>query len=270
MYSKKRMPAASGKFYPQDSSELSAKIKGYFPEGFHAGEKLIRCSGAIVPHAGYVFCAQTAAKAYEKIFKNGTVDTVVIIGPNHSGLGESISVYPQGSWVTPLGEVEVNSTLASDILSKLSRNGDYLAHIYEHSLEVQLPFIQYLTGNNFKILPICMKDQSIEAASALSGILKEYKHDGVLFIASTDLNHYESQEVTLKKDAMVMDAVIKMDMQELYSSLKHYDISMCGYGPVAVLMGLEFEKSVLTGHNTSGDVLDEYTSVVGYLSAVLT
>jgi hypothetical protein len=169
-----------------------------------------------------------------------------------------------------LGEVEVNSTLASDILSKLSRNGDYLAHIYEHSLEVQLPFIQYLTGNNFKILPICMKDQSIEAASALSGILKEYKHDGVLFIASTDLNHYESQEVTLKKDAMVMDAVIKMDMQELYSSLKHYDISMCGYGPVAVLMGLEFEKSVLTGHNTSGDVLDEYTSVVGYLSAVLT
>lgn len=263
-----RYPVVAGSFYPDSKSELIDTLKNFFGELPERKDDLIPVTGLISPHAGYVFSGKTASYGYYEIFKKGKIKSVIIIGPNHTGIGPDISVYSDGSWITPLGEVEIDEKALS-LLSKLNINGDYSAHKYEHSIEVQLPFLQYLYGNNFKIIPIVLGNQSLETSKKLAIALKEIADDGTLIIASSDMNHYESHEITLKKDEFIIDALKKNNPELLYDYVKEYNITACGYGCINTLLYFGFNKTRILYHTTSAEAFGDYYRTVGYLSAIL-
>jgi hypothetical protein len=264
-----RNPVVAGAFYPSNPENLKNLIKGFFGDNFKVNtEKLISPMGVIVPHAGYIYSGETAAKAYKKIFEKGIAKRVFMLGPNHTGLGSKISIFTSGSWKTPLGKIKVDEKTTRKILKDLDIHNDEFAHLNEHSLEVQLPFLQYAMGNNFEIVPICMMDQGLETSKNLGKILANIIEEGDLVIASSDMNHYESHEKTLLKDEKVIETLKKMNLQEMYDTIRRYNISMCGYGPVAVLLSIGFTDIEIIDHTTSGEKSGDYEAVVGYLSAI--
>lgn len=277
-----RRPAVAGFFYPAGPSALLRSLKETFsragyaeiPQASESGPRSIR--GAMCPHAGYVYSGHVAAAAYAKMAEDGVPDVFVLVGPNHTGLGEAISVYPEGSWETPLGRIPVDSELAAEIQEScpLARF-DQLAHLKEHSLEVQLPFIQAVFGE-VKIVPIAMLDQSPGAAtslgSAIASACSSLGRDCVV-IASSDMSHYEPAEVAERKDKRALEAIISMDVGALYEAISALNISMCGYGPAAAmlvasrLMGAE--RAELLTYTHSGETTGDYSAVVGYASVVV-
>jgi len=267
---KVRNPMVSGTFYPSNPEKLKNLLKSFFGDNFKVNsEKLIPPMGVIVPHAGYIYSGETAAKAYKKVFKKGIAKRVFLLGPNHTGIGSKISIFTSGSWETPLGGIKVDEKTAGKILKDLDTHNDESAHLREHSLEVQLPFLQYAMGNDFEIIPICMMDQSLETSKNLGKILANIIEEGDLVIASSDMNHYESHEKTLLKDEKVIETLKNMNLQEMYDTIRRYNISMCGYGPVAVLLSIGFSDIEIIDHTTSGQISGDYEAVVGYLSAIL-
>jgi len=265
-----RNPVVAGTFYPSNTENLKSLIKELFGDSFKVNsEKLIPPMGVIVPHAGYIYSGETAAKAYKKIFEKGIAKRVFLLGPNHTGLGSKISIFTSGSWETPLGKIKVDEKTTRKILKELDIYNDEFAHLNEHSLEVQLPFLQYAMGNDFEIVPICMMDQSLETSKKLGKILANIIEDGDLVVASSDMNHYESHEKTLLKDEKVIETLKKMDLQEMYDRIKRYNITMCGYGPVAVLLSIGFDDIEIIDHTTSGEKSGDYEAVVGYISAIV-
>ncbi len=271
-----REPAVAGVFYPSGRTMLKDSLRDCFMGPLGPGRlpevsgDLERPLGAIVPHAGYMYSGQISAWAYLEVSRFGNPKTVVLIGPNHTGYGSPVSVYPSGIWRTPLGDVEVDEKGVQLIIENSSVvRADETAHRFEHSLEVQLPFLQF-TFEGFKIIPIVMMDQSPKATQDLSRALKSFLtlNPGTLVIASTDLNHYEDHETTLRKDSLIIEALEKNDPRLLYKAVYEMGVSMCGYGPVATLMMLEIGEFKLLKHATSGEVSGDYLEVVGYLSAV--
>ena len=273
-----RKPVVAGVFYPIGEEMLMKTIEDSFLGPLGPGRLpersksiLPRPIGAIVPHAGYVYSGQVAAWTYEKLASIGKPKTVIIMGPNHTGYGPPVSVFPDGKWITPLGEVEVDSDAAQLILENSDvAQADTSAHMMEHSIEVQLPFLQYIYKDGFKIVPITMMDQSPKAADDLSRAINRYItiHPPTLVMASTDLNHYEDHKTTSEKDKLIIQAIEQMDPRLLYSSVYEAGVSMCGYGPVAVLLLLNLGKPKILKHATSGEVSGDYLEVVGYLSAI--
>ena len=276
-----RAPAVAGTFYPSDADELVKLIEWSFTHPLGPGEvpevsevRRRESVGFMVPHAGYVYSGPVAAWAYCYLAKEGPPETVIIVGPNHTGLGSPISVMPPSIWETPLGHVHVDAEAVEEIVRESGVvDVDHAAHLYEHSLEVQLPFLQYLFGNKFKIVPIVMGLQTPEAAKALAkGIYRAMEKLGkdFTFLASSDLNHYEPHEITVKKDMMAIEKILKLDTEGLYRTLIENDISMCGPGPVMTLMELSklygVREGVLLKHATSGDTSGDYSQVVGYAS----
>lgn len=210
-------------------------------------------------------------RGFLEVAKFGEPSVVVIIGPNHTGLGRPVGVWPEGEWETPLGTVPVNQRAAEIILnSSRYAEEDFMSHIREHSIEVQIPFLQFVFGD-VSIVPICLMDQSPavaeDLANALTKLVAEFP--SVLIIASTDLNHYEDQRTTLRKDSYIMEAIRNKDPRLLYEYLVKEDISMCGYGGVATLLNMNFKNARILKHATSGDVSGDKLEVVGYLSAIL-
>lgn len=275
----KRKPAVAGLFYPSRRDELIEQIRMCFlDKRIGPGElpgpvetKLQNPIGLVSPHAGYIYSGPVAAWGFLEAVKFGEPSVVVIIGPNHTGLGRPVGVWPEGEWETPLGTVPVNERAVEIVLSN-SRYAeeDFMSHIREHSIEVQIPFLQFVFGE-VSIVPICLMDQSPavaeDLASALAKLVAEFP--GVLIIASTDLNHYEDQRTTLRKDSYIIEAIEGMDPSLLYEYLVREDISMCGYGGVATLLNMDFENVRILKHATSGDVSGDTLEVVGYLSAIL-
>ncbi|AAD35181.1 hypothetical protein THMA_0083 [Thermotoga maritima MSB8] len=275
----KRKPAVAGLFYPSRRDELIEQIRMCFLDkrigpGKLPGPvetKLQNPIGLVSPHAGYIYSGPVAAWGFLEAVKFGEPSVVVIIGPNHTGLGRPVGVWPEGEWETPLGTVPVNERAVEIVLSN-SRYAeeDFMSHIREHSIEVQIPFLQFVFGE-VSIVPICLMDQSPavaeDLASALAKLVAEFP--GVLIIASTDLNHYEDQRTTLRKDSYIIEAIEGMDPSLLYEYLVREDISMCGYGGVATLLNMDFENVRILKHATSGDVSGDTLEVVGYLSAIL-
>lgn len=274
-----RSPVVSGFFYPAKKDELLQHVRlcfldreigpGSLPEP--RPSPLESPVGLISPHAGYVYSGPVAAWGYLEVAKFGRPETVIVIGPNHTGLGKRVGVWRSGKWITPLGEVEVDEETADLILENSEyAEEDTLSHIREHSIEVQLPFLQFVF-QNFSIVPICLMDQgpkvSADLAKALKVVMERKK--SVLIVASTDLNHYEDQNTTLRKDSLVIDAIEKGDANLLYAYLAQEDISVCGYGGIAVLLNLGFKERKVLKHATSGDVSGDYLEVVGYLSAIM-
>lgn len=274
-----RKPYVAGYFYERSKEELIKQIESCFQHRLGPGaiksfseSKEIKLPAFIVPHAGYMYSGPVAAHVYKMIAETEKPETVVILGPNHTGYGELVSIMDEGEWETPLGRVPINKDLAKKLLKnyKLLRT-DYYAHLYEHSIEVQLPFLQYVL-KDFTFVPICIMLQTLQVSLELAKALVEaLKKENVIVLASTDLNHYENNEITYKKDSYVIKCVEEVDAYCLFENIEKYSISMCGPCPAATVLEycrmIGAKKAKILMHATSGDVEGSKSSVVGYLSA---
>ncbi len=278
----------AGSFYPADRSELDLTIRKSFLGKLGPGRYPNLASSAtrfvesiIVPHAGYFYSGAIAAHGYLRaadLLGGGKKELVVIIlGPNHYGIGSGIALSPNESWTTPLGDIEVNKNLSNEISRRCGFAGfDEVSHSREHSIEVQVPFIQQVFGSSRKIsmVPICLKLQDretmIELADALSESITGHENESksFLILGSSDLTHYESQEIANSKDLKLLSAVESMDVSKYYSILERDQVSACGYGAIACVMRLSStigkEHGTVLKYATSGDVLGDRSSVVGY------
>lgn len=275
-----RRSAVAGGFYEADPEDLKKQIEWCFTHPIGPGEipkkaietqprKLI---GIISPHAGYMYSGPVAAHGYSKVALDGKPELIIIVGPNHTGYGPSISVMSEGVWETPLGKVHIDSDTAKKIISGCKyAKADHLAHIYEHSIEVQLPFLQYIFGSDFVFVPIVMMIQELETSTCLGeSIAKAVEDKNVLLIASSDLTHYESHERAVKKDSLLIKAILNMNIKEIFETIYMHNISACGPGAIATIIHaskiLGAKKIALLKYATSGDVSGDKTHVVGYSS----
>ena len=264
-----RKPAVAGKFYPISPDAINKQMKEFEVEV----KQKVDCLGVVSPHAGYVYSGGVAGAVYSNI---NIPEDVIIIGPNHTGLGEMVSLMASGEWEMPNGNVKINADLANDIISG-SRyiKDDSLGHLHEHSLEVQIPFIQHFK-KNFKIVPITIMTLDYELCedigAALSGAIKEYDKP-VLIVASTDMTHYESQESANVKDKKAIDEILKLDPKGLFETIVNKNISMCGIAPTTAMLiacnNLGAREARLVKYMTSGDVSGDYQQVVGYAGMII-
>ena len=278
-----RQPAVAGAFYPADPETLKKLIEscflddvgpGYIPElnSFDGNDYPIN---VMVPHAGYQYSGAIASKGYCEIVKKGFPEVFIIISPNHTGFGSEISVFNEGEWVTPLGNVEIDKELAEAIVDVSEyASCDFTALIHEHSIEVQLPFLQYFSAD-FKIVPITMGTQNFVTSTDLSNAIFEATNKlnrSYCVIASTDLSHFNTQERANTVDGFVLEDIYEMNEFKLFEEVVQYNITMCGYGPVMTVMSLSKRcgkhTSEILAYGTSGDVTDDLTSVVGYASGI--
>jgi AmmeMemoRadiSam system protein B len=272
-----RNPAVSGIFYAGDARELAEQIEwcyrhelgpGVLPRVNEKGPRDILA--IVVPHAGYYYSGPVAAHAYKALADDGPFGTAVIIGPNHTGYGYPVSVWNGGSWSTPLGQVGIDRELARRLLGGIIAADD-TAHIREHSIEVQLPWLQYLY-KNVKIVAITMMAQDLETARAVGRAISRADGD-IVIIASSDLTHYEPHSVAMQKDASMIEAIGALDEEGLYECCRRLDCTMCGYGPVAAAIvaarQMRATKASLLKYATSGDTSGDLSHVVGYGSVVI-
>jgi AmmeMemoRadiSam system protein B len=268
-----RRAAVAGQFYSSSKSALINELErcflsplgpGKVPTVAKAGPR--RLVGAMVPHAGLVFSGPVAAHAYAEMAADGMPETVVIMGPNHTGYGRAVSASSE-DFETPLGVVRTDRDIVSRLRGVVEI--DRTAHLYEHSLEVQLPFLQYLCPD-IKIVPIVMGRQDLIMAKETAKVVREAcAGKDVVFLASSDLSHYVPPEVARERDALVLDRVLHLDAEGLIGVVEANDISMCGYGPVAtMLLACGGTKARLLHYGSSGDVRP-MRDVVGYASLVV-
>jgi len=274
---KVRRPCQAGAFYAGTPESLRKQIERCFlhelgprkiPEVADNGPRKI--VGLICPHAGYMFSGPIAAHAYYELAIDGKPDIVVLFGPNHTGYGSGLAVMNEGVWRTPLGDIEVDSAVANQIV-RISGivDVDDSAHNMEHSIEVQLPFLQYLYDSKFKIVPICFLMQDLSSAREVGKVVgKVLAGKNAVVIASSDMTHYEPHERAKRKDRMALEAVEAMDEAKFYSAVESQNISACGCGPMVALIiaskALEAKEAKLLSYKTSGDIVGDYSSVVGY------
>ena len=278
-----RKPAVAGAFYPNNPETLKDTIRNCFLDDRGVGEIPMLNSfdgtdypiNIMVPHAGYQYSGAIASHSYCKIVQNGFPEVFVILSPNHTGLGSEISVFNEGEWITPLGNIEVDEEFSDSIISHSDiATADFMAHIREHSIEVQLPFLQYFS-NDFKIVPITMGSQSFSASTDLAKAIFDAGNSlnkSYAVIASTDLSHFNNQEKANKVDNFVLEDIDEMNEFKLFEEVVQYNITMCGYGPVITTMYLSKmsnkNNSEILAYGTSGDVTGDFTSVVGYASSI--
>jgi len=265
-----RNPIVAGQFYPESPDQLKSMIKEMVDEKA-AKEEVI---GLVSPHAGYIYSGPVAGATISRIkFK----DTFVIMGPNHTGSGKPFSIMTEGVWQTPLGKVEVDSELGKQILAVSEHlQEDYLAHQYEHSIEVQLPFLQYFKPD-VKLVPIVLahasEDIYKEIGKGIAKAIKELSKEAVI-IASSDMTHYESQKSARQKDTKAIEAILDLNEDELLKRVQKLNITMCGYAPAISLISaareLAAKKAELVRYQTSGDTSGDYSSVVGYAGIIIT
>ena len=276
---KVRSPAIAGTWYAGTSTGLKAQIERCFTHKLGPGElpKVVQegprsIVGLVCPHAGYVYSGPVAAHAYYELAKDGEPEIVVIFSPNHTGRGSALSLMNEGVWRTPMGDVEIDTKTANQILSQSNIiDVDDRAHAYEHSIELQLPFLQYLYGSTFRFVPICFLMQDPESSSEVGqATAKALSGKNAVVIASTDMTHYEPQERAEKKDKTAIDAIIKMDEEQYYSIIESHTISTCGCGPtIATIVAAKksgASKAQLLCYKTSGDITGDLSTVVGYAS----
>jgi len=258
-----RRPAVAGQFYPRHPEDLNEELKVAFSDV--AGDETLPIRGAVVPHAGYIYSGAVAAEVYARLPKR---ETYVLIGPNHHGLGLPVAI-SRDSWMTPLGVAECDLELADALMGSIIEV-DESAHLYEHSLEVQIPFLQ-ARFSDFKILPICMglqdEETAIEVGEAVGEAAKSLGRDCTV-IASSDLTHYEHQEEARRKDAQLIEAILKMDVAAVYKTVYSLNLTTCGYGPISATITasriLGAQSGKLLRYSTSGDVTGDFSQVVGY------
>ena len=272
-----RRPTQAGAFYEGDAEALKTQIENCFLQEFGPKKRpkvnkagLREVVGLVCPHAGYMFSGAVAANAYYELAQDGKPDIVVILGPNHTGYGSGLALMNEGVWRTPLGDVEVDGEIANEIVRETRLvDVDDVAHRFEHSIEVQLPFLQFLYGSEFKFVPVCFQMQDLSSAVEVGKALVEVlANKNAVVIASSDMTHYEPQVNAAAKDLAALKAVEAMDEKRFYSVIETRNVTACGYGPIATVIvsakGLGAKEAKLLCYKSSGDVTGDYSSVVGY------
>ncbi len=260
----RRFPAVAGLFYPSSPDALAEMVDSFlsavpdYPKREYVA--------AVVPHAGYVYSGPIAAHAY-KALSTISPEHIVIAGPNHTGYGAAVSVWPEGVWETPLGDVPVDVDGVEYILDRSSfAVADTDAHHYEHSVEVQLPFLQRIY-KSFSFVPVTMFYQAPDAAQDLAVSLPP----GTLFIASSDFSHYVPADVGREKDMRAIEYILALDVQGFYDYVISNDVSACGVGPIMAAMEYAKRlgaKGALLAFGNSGEASGDYDSVVDYAAIV--
>ena len=290
---KKRKPAVAGQFYDAEQTNLQQTIKECFldergPKSLpkiNEGTKNIK--GLIVPHAGYIYSGAIAAHAYHHLSLNGFADTFIILGPNHTGVGSGVALMTEGTWETPLGSVSINQQLANQLLKEIIDN-DENAHKYEHSIEVQLPFLQYCAKESkFDFVPISMTMQDFKTSKEIGEIttnaVKKTDKKTVI-VASSDFSHagfnYMSMppsgmnvdEYAKKQDMLAIEKILEIEPEKLINTVHQNNITMCGYGPVAAMLtaakNLGATKAELLKYGTSYEI-HPGDSCVGYGAIII-
>ncbi len=278
-----RPPYVAGSFYPRDKSALQKMIEKFMEEAKRDIDFIDegKYAGVLCPHAGYVYSGKTQAHSYYYL-SNSTPETFVILGPNHTGLGLPVALMDKGSWETPFGEVKINEELASRIVEKSGFVGvDSSAHKYEHSIEVQLPFLQYIK-KDITFVPICMGIQDKETAVEIGKAIAKSSKEPLGVIASSDLVHYGSRfgynpvkgskEEILSwienNDMEILKMAENMDVDGLYRFIDSKDYTTCGYGPLSVMLTcmkeLGGKKARILDYSNSFETSGDYSAVVGY------
>ncbi|MCX7988473.1 MAG: AmmeMemoRadiSam system protein B [Thermodesulfovibrio sp.] len=265
-----RKPAVAGYFYPSNPKELIYEIEEYMPLKGN-----LNALGAICPHAGYIYSGHVAGAVYSKIKPK---NIYILIGPNHTGYGADISVMTEGLWEIPIGKLDIKQDLANAIIEKVAlAKKDLQAHIYEHSLEVQLPFI-YKLNPDAKIVPIILKmidlKSCMELAKGISSALKELNlTEQSIIISSTDMSHYLSDDLARKVDSLATEKIKNFDPEGLYNTVLSHKISMCGFLPTVTMLYatkmLGAKEVQIVKYATSAEVSRDYDKVVGYLGAIV-
>ena len=264
-----RKPAVAGQFYPSSAQGLKGQIEAFIDKKANKTDAI----ACMLPHAGYIYSGGVAAQTLSRV---NVKDKIILLGPNHTGFGPAFSIMTEGVWQTPLGEIEIDSNLAKKIL----QNSKYLeedasAHAYEHSLEVELPFLQYFK-TDFKIVPIILLSDEIKAlkqiGEEIASVLKDSKGSSMI-VASSDMTHYEPQATAQNKDTEAIGAILELNEDKLIEKIRRLNISMCGYAPVIVMLKaakiLGAKGASLIKYQTSGDVTGDRSSVVGYAGIIV-
>src|ERR1700728_238338 len=264
-----RAPAVSGRFYPSDKKKLALEIEQYTASDHK--KSVVR--GCVVPHAGYMYSGHVAGAVYAAIEISARC---ILLGPRHFPGGEAIAIITEGSWQTPFGNAQIDTELAAQLKQAcpLLRE-DRVAHQREHSLEVQIPFLQQLNAN-LRFVPVALSTNRYHELGALGhAVAKVIKaqNDAVLVIASTDMNHYESDTITRAKDQKAIDRILELDPRDLYDTVRAQDVTMCGYAAtVAMLVAMRdlgAKQAELVRYATSGDVTGDREEVVGYAGLIV-
>ena len=269
-----RAPAVAGQFYPATASEVDGALDTLIVPAVSK----CRAIAVVCPHAGWMYSGHTAGLVYSNV---EIPDRVILVGPNHHGVGSRYAMYSSGAWHTPVGDVPVAEPLASELLDNCDLLAeDAQAHRQEHSLEVQVPML--LRANpNVHIVPVLIggnwpesggRRDLREIGAAIAQTVQEYGKP-VLLLASTDLNHYENQETSNIKDKLVLDAVVNLDQEALMDRVIDVEVSMCGVAPTYIVLyaakKLGAKRAELLEYRTSGDVSGDFTSVVGYGAVII-
>ena len=268
-----RKPAVAGSFYPLDKDRLNKLLKRCFENIDQKSENIV---SAVVPHAGYIYSGKVAAYSYSKMKKSN----FIILGTSHSIIGSKFGIMKEGLWATPLGRIEIDKDLSEKLLEKSPLlEYDVLSHEQEHSIEVQLPFLQYKFGNDFKFVPINIKSEYptngfLEECIIIGkAIASSIKNKNWTIIASSDFSHYVPKKYAELVDKYIIDSILKLNEKDFFSRINEKNASVCGFGAIAIAIvaskKLEAKKGELLKYSTSADVTGDEKSVVGYSSIVM-
>lgn len=265
----KRPPAVAGQFYEGDRTKLSGQVNKYIVE-VTPKEKAI---GVMSPHAGLIYSGSVAGAVFSAI---EFPETFILLGPNHTGLGTDVSIMSSGSWEVPTGDFKIDSGFAEKLLAKTSKvSENHQAHAYEHSLEVQLPFIAHFSSS-VKIVPITVMRADLgdcqSLGLALAECIRETKHRVVL-VASSDMSHYVPDETARRMDSLALKEMLDLNPEGLYNTVAENRISMCGILPATIMLyatlALGAKEAKLVKYSTSGEVNGDFAHVVGYAGVLV-
>lgn len=279
MTSALRTAAVAGRFYPARADQLLRDIGAYTSSHETlAAEGRIAAIGCVAPHAGYIYSGAVAGAVYARL---NIPKHCVILCPNHTGQGPALAIMAHTTWQTPLGEVEPDPEMAAGLLHRFpALQEDSAAHRAEHAIEVQIPFLQ-AQQPELSIVPIAVGTSDFDVLRGLGDALadeiadrqEEHRGEKFLIVASSDMNHYESDAITRVKDHKAIDRVLAMDARGLWNVVIHEHITMCGFGPTVVMLTaaklLGATSATLVKYATSGDVSGDYEAVVGYAGIIV-
>lgn len=283
-----RPPAVAGTFYPSDPRELARQIDEFCAPS--ADRPKIRAIACVVPHAGYMYSGHVAGAVYAQL---EIPERCILLGPRHFPQGQPMAILTEGAWQTPLGDAQIDTPLAKELVHADPRlRDDQVAHAREHSLEVQIPFLRRLAAAraenpavptadaNFSFVPVVLASDRYPALEELGHAVAQVvakadaaQNGPVLIIASTDMNHYESDAATRAKDALAIEHILALDPRGLFDTIRNEGITMCGYAAtVAALVAareLGATEARLIRYATSGEINGDFSRVVGYAGFVI-
>jgi MEMO1 family protein len=266
-----RHPAVAGRFYPRDRESLQDELRTYLSQT--PQQKPVRALGCIAPHAGYMYSGHVAGAVFAGL---EIPPLCLVMCPNHTGMGRPLAIVSEGAWETPLGEVPIDSVFASALKQRCPLlQEDSAAHRNEHAAEVELPFLQ-MRQPQLKFVPIALGTGQFEALEQLGDAIADViaaHNSHILIVASSDMNHYESDAITRVKDHSAIEPILALDARALYDVVTQQNISMCGFGPAVAMLTaakkLGATSAEVVKYATSGDISGDRDLVVGYAGIVV-